>query len=80
MCLGIPMQVLRVDGLAARCTAKGAVRDVGLFLLADTPLLPGDWVLVSTGNAVQKLTAAEAASVWALLDEMLDLDEEAARA
>lgn len=80
MCLGIPMQILRVDGLAARCTAKGEVRDIGLFLLADTPLVPGDWVLVSTGNAVQKLTEAEAASVWALLEEMLGLDEEAARA
>lgn len=59
---------------------QGRGARLGLFLLADTPLAEGDWVLVSTGNAVQKLTAQEAASVWALLDEMLDLDEEAARA
>ena len=35
VCLGIPMQVVAIDGYLARCTAKGVERDVSLFLLQD---------------------------------------------
>ena len=35
MCLGIPMEVIAVDGRMARCSAKGIERDVSLFLLAE---------------------------------------------
>ncbi|MDY6991663.1 MAG: HypC/HybG/HupF family hydrogenase formation chaperone, partial [Pseudomonadota bacterium] len=33
MCLGIPMQIIEINGFDARCTAKGVERDVSLFML-----------------------------------------------
>lgn len=71
MCLGIPMQVLNVDGFVAQCEAKGVQRDVSLFLLQDEPLAPGDFVMVHVGYAIQKMSEQEARSAWELYDEML---------
>ena len=33
MCLAVPMQITKRDGLHAHCAAKGVERDVSLFLL-----------------------------------------------
>lgn len=71
MCLGIPMQVLNVDGFVAQCEAKGVQRDVSLFLLQDEALVPGDFVMVHVGYAIQKMSEQEARSAWELYDEML---------
>jgi hydrogenase expression/formation protein HypC len=71
MCLGIPMQVVRVDGYIACCSAKGVERDVSLFLLQDEPVVPGEFVMVHVGYAIQKMTMQEARSAWELYDEML---------
>jgi hydrogenase expression/formation protein HypC len=73
MCLGIPMQVQTIDGYIAHCEAKGVRRDVNLFLLQDTTLAPGDYVLVHVGYAIQKISEAYARSAWELYDEMLDV-------
>lgn len=72
MCLGIPMQVVNLDGYIARCEAKGIQRDVSLFLLQDEALTPGDFVMVHVGYAIQKMTEQEARSAWELYDEMLE--------
>ncbi|HEY5810417.1 MAG TPA: HypC/HybG/HupF family hydrogenase formation chaperone [Povalibacter sp.] len=72
MCLAIPMQLKRIDGLRAICEAKGVERDVSLFMLQDEPLAPGDFVLVHVGYALQRVTAEEAHSTWELLDEVLE--------
>jgi hydrogenase expression/formation protein HypC len=77
MCLGIPMQVIAIDGFVARCSAKGVERDVSLFLLQDEPIAPGDCVLVHVGYAIQKMTAAEARSAWELYDEILAAEGQA---
>lgn len=75
MCLGIPMQVQTIDGFIAHCEAKGVQRDVNLFLLQDVlqdgGLVPGDYVLVHVGYAIQKISEAHARSAWELYDEML---------
>jgi hydrogenase expression/formation protein HypC len=71
MCLGIPMRVLSCKGLTARCEAKGHHRDVSLLLLLEEDVGPGDFVVVSAGHALQKISEAEALSTWALYDEML---------
>jgi hydrogenase expression/formation protein HypC len=65
------MEVLAIDGLMARCGAKGVERDVSLFLLQDQTVAPGDFVLVHVGYAIQTIEAQEARSVWELLDEMM---------
>ena len=72
MCLGIPMQVVNVDGFLAQCEAKGIQRDVSLFLLQDEALAPGDFVMVHVGYAIQKMSEQEARSAWELYDEMLE--------
>ena len=78
MCLGVPMQIVAIDGSMARCVAKGIERDVSLFLLQDQELAPGDHVLVHVGYAIQKMQPADARSVWEVLDRMLALEDERA--
>lgn len=75
MCLGIPMQVIAVDGLRARCEAKGVYRDVSLLLLQDLAPKVGDFVVVHAGHAIQTMHAEEAEAVWALYDEMLAAEQ-----
>jgi len=71
MCLAIPMQVIAIDGFNARCAAKGIERDVSLFMLQQEPVVPGDFVMVHVGYAIQKVTPQEARSAWELYDEAL---------
>jgi hydrogenase expression/formation protein HypC len=71
MCLGIPMQIVSIDGFNAHCEAKGVGRDVSLFMMQDEPLVAGDFVMVHVGYAIQKMSQEEAHSAWELYDEML---------
>jgi hydrogenase expression/formation protein HypC len=71
MCLGIPMQVVAIDGYLARCSAKGVERDVSLFLLQEEPPAIGEFVVVHVGYAIQKMTPQEARSAWEIYDQML---------
>ncbi len=75
MCLGIPMEVLSLDGTMARCVAQGVEREVSLFMLQDEPVAPGDFVMVHVGYAIQKMTPQEARSAWELYDEILRAEE-----
>lgn len=71
MCLGIPMEVIAVDGYLARCSAQGIERDVSLFLLQDEPVSIGEFVMVHVGYAIQKMTPQEARSTWELFDQVI---------
>jgi hydrogenase expression/formation protein HypC len=71
MCLGIPMQVVAIDGYLARCSAKGIERDVSLFLLQDDLPAIGEFVMIHVGYAIQKMTHEEARSAWELYDQVL---------
>lgn len=71
MCLGIPMQVIEVDGYNARCEARGVERTVSLFLMQGETIRPGDFVMVHTGQVLQTMTEQEAADAWALYDLIL---------
>jgi len=71
MCLAIPMQVVALDGYNARCQAKGIERDVSLFMLQDEPVVPGDYVMVHVGYAIQKVSEQDARSSWELFDQIL---------
>ena len=63
------MRVLVRDGFVARCEANGVERTVSLFLLQHESIEPGDYVMVHVGYAIQKMSPAEAQSVWDVLDE-----------
>lgn len=72
MCLGIPMQIIEIDGYNARCEAKGVERTVSLFMLQDQTLAVGDHVMIHVGYAIQKMSQAEAQSAWDLYDELFE--------
>jgi hydrogenase expression/formation protein HypC len=76
MCLGVPMQVAAREGYIARCEAGGISRTVNLFLLQHDDICLGDHVMVHVGYAIQKIDAADAETVWKLLDEALAGDDE----
>ena len=71
MCLGIPMQILEINGFNARCGAKGVERDVSLFMLQDDEVKVGDYVMIHVGYAIQKMSEADARSSWELLDQII---------
>lgn len=70
MCLGIPMRIITIDGYDAYCEARGVGRDVNLFMMQGHALVPGDFVMVHVGYAIQKICAQEARTAWELYDEM----------
>ena len=71
MCLSEAARVLEVDGDSAVVELRGAPRRVPLVLLtfAGEAVVPGDWLLLHTGLAVARVTAAEAAEVNAVRDQ-----------
>ena len=78
MCLGIPGRIVEIGtdhpGMA-RVDVEGVVRDINLALLDDDPAVPGDWVLIHLGFALEKMTAEDAAEVRAalmVLDDQTD--------
>jgi hydrogenase expression/formation protein HypC len=75
MCLGIPMEVIAIDGYLARCSAQGIERDVSLFMLDEEPIAIGDFVMVHVGYAIQKMTPQQARSTWDLFDEVLAAEQ-----
>jgi hydrogenase expression/formation protein HypC len=69
MCLGVLMRVVERYGHLARCEVNGVERTVSLFLLQHESIEPGDPVMVHVGYAIQKMSPADAQSVWDALDE-----------
>jgi hydrogenase expression/formation protein HypC len=68
MCLSIPAKVLSVEGFTAKASVGGAVVNVGLHLVDD--VTPGDYILVHTGFALQKISEEEALETIRLIEEL----------
>lgn len=75
MCLAIPMKIVEITGFNALCEARGAERNVSLFLIQFEELKAGDMVMVHLSKAVSKVTEAEAKLAWDLYDEMLAIED-----
>jgi len=73
MCLGVPMQILDIDGIAAQA-AEGAHRHV-IDLTLTPEARPGDWVLTFLGAAREVLCAEEAQKITAALGGLRSLME-----
>lgn len=76
MCLGIPMQVKKIDGYTAHCEAKGVHREVSLFMMQGEDISVDDYVVVHVGYAIQKITPQDAQTAWQLYDQMLAGEQE----
>ncbi len=66
MCLGIPMQVVEVDGAFAWCEGRGRRECLSTLLLGE--VAPGDWVYAVLGQARELLTPERAADINLALD------------
>ncbi len=74
MCLGIPMQIRAIDGVLARCEAKGVEREANLLMLEHENLAIGDFVVLHLGYAMNRVTPEEAAAAWDIYDQMLAVE------
>lgn len=66
MCLGIPMQVVEVDGAFAWCEGRGRRERLNILWLGQTSR--GDWVYSVLGQAREKLTVQRVAEINLALD------------
>lgn len=66
MCLGIPMQIIEVDGAFAWCEGRGRRERLNILWLEDVS--PGDWVYAVLGQAREKLTAQRVDEINLALD------------
>ena len=74
MCLAVPAKVLEINGKVAIVDFGGVKREARLDLLPDVKI--GDYVIVHTGFAIEKLddkTAKEILQAW---EEVLKASEE----
>lgn len=72
MCLGLPAQVIEVSPAhpeLVRVAVTGAERTINAGLLAGEQLATGDWVLVHSGFALERLTEEEAREATAALHD-----------
>ena len=68
MCLSIPAKVLSIEGNTAKTSVGGAIVETSLHLVED--IKPGDYVLIHTGFALQKISEEEALETIRLIEEM----------
>ena len=74
MCLAIPAQVVSIDGNTAIVDFGGVKRTVSVALLEK--ISPGDYVIVHTGYAIQKMDRKEAEESLELWAEVLAGDQQ----
>jgi hydrogenase expression/formation protein HypC len=75
MCLGVPGQVLEVQGLTATVDFWGVRKQVRLDVV-DAPVAPGDYVLNHVGFAIRRMPAEEGAATLTLYQELLRIQAE----
>jgi hydrogenase expression/formation protein HypC len=72
MCLGIPGRIVEIEKDMAKVEIGGLLREISLDLCPDVSV--GEYVLIHTGFAIQKVDETEAMETLNLLREMaLDL-------
>jgi hydrogenase expression/formation protein HypC len=73
MCLAIPALIISIDDDKATVDFGGVTRVISLALLPDTKV--GDYVLVHTGYAIQKVDRDEAEKTLDLWHQILSTEE-----
>jgi len=74
VCLAVPAKIVDKQDMLATIELSGVTRQVSLMLLPNA--VPGEWVLVHAGFAIQQIDEAEAQKTLDLFRE-LELYEEA---
>lgn len=73
MCVGVPMQIISVEGIAAQATDGREETQIDLSLTGPLPV--GAWVLTFLGTAREVITQDEAQKIAAALDGLRALME-----
>jgi hydrogenase expression/formation protein HypC len=68
MCLSVPGRVVEIQNNMARVEVGGVIRDVSMDVCPD--VVVGEYVLIHTGFAIQKLDEKEALETLDLLRKM----------
>lgn len=76
MCLSIPARVDKIKDGVATCSVGKSSYDTSLDLIPDEEVKVGDYVLIHTGFAIQKIDTEEANRILSTFDEFKQLNEE----
>ncbi|MCD4679638.1 MAG: HypC/HybG/HupF family hydrogenase formation chaperone [Bacteroidales bacterium] len=68
MCLSIPAKVKSIDGEMAIVSMGGTEYNASLQMIEDVKV--GDYILLHTGFAIQKIDEEEAKEIFKLFDEL----------
>jgi len=68
MCLSIPAKILAIEGDTASASVGGTIVQTSLQLLDDIRV--GDYVLIHTGFALQKLSEEDALETIKIIEEI----------
>jgi hydrogenase expression/formation protein HypC len=70
MCLGIPGRIVSVElgNDLAQVDVAGVVREINLALL-DGPFLPGEYILIHSGFALERMTEAQAREALSVFED-----------
>jgi hydrogenase expression/formation protein HypC len=71
MCLGIPGKVIEVNRNVAKVELGGLLREISLDLCPEVSV--GDYVLIHTGFAIQRMEEEDAKETLDLLRQMAEL-------
>ena len=74
MCLSVPAKVVEINGEIARVAVGETIVNASLQMIDDVEI--GDYVLLHTGFALQKISAADAAETLVLFEELEELNKE----
>ena len=70
MCLGIPGRVIEIEKNVAKVDVGGLLRDISIELCPEVSV--GEYVLIHTGFAIQKVDEEEANETLELLRKMAE--------
>jgi hydrogenase expression/formation protein HypC len=70
MCLGIPGRIVSAEpgNDLAQVDVAGVVREINLALL-DGPFLPGEYILIHSGFALERMTEAQAREALSVFED-----------
>ncbi len=75
MCLSIPARVDKIKDGVATCTVGESSYETSLDLISNEEINIGDYVLIHTGFAIQKLDTEEANKILSTFEEFKELNE-----
>ena len=71
MCLSVPGKVVEIQNSMAKVEVGGVIREVSMAVCPDVEV--GEYVLIHTGFAIQKLDEQEALETLDLLRKMAEI-------